>query len=115
MGDLVEFLMIHPSLVERPDLVFLVAGAFAAVGILALVSRRRHRPILSRSWPCFVVAALWVLYALWEAELTGKGYDMRVDLILIHPFITLVSVAALVSVLWRPRRSAVDDPNEAVA
>ncbi|MEU4162634.1 hypothetical protein [Actinoplanes sp. NPDC026670] len=103
MGEFVEFLMIHPALVERPDRVLMVAGAFAVVGVLALVARTRRLPIASRSWPCFAVAVLWVLYALWEAHLTGKGFNIRVDLLLLHPFLSLLSISALVSVLWRSR------------
>lgn len=114
MGELVAFLMIHPSLVERPDRVLIVAGAFAAVGVLAFVSRTRRLPIASRSWPCFAVAGLWVLYALWEADLKGKGFNIRVDLLLLHPFLTLLSISALVSVLWRPRVRTLATSAEAV-
>jgi hypothetical protein len=98
--DLLVRVLTHPSLAERPDLVLAVAGGFALVGALALVARRRGARILSRPWPGFAAAVLWALYALWEAEMRGKGFDMRVDLLLIHPFLTIASVLALASAAW---------------
>jgi hypothetical protein len=117
LQDLLISLLIHPSLAERPDLVLVVAGVFVAVGALALLGRIRRTPIQLRPWPCFAVAVPWVLYALWEAEMQGKGYDMRVDLLLLHPFITIASALALVSTVWRPRRpenAEVSDSSESV-
>jgi hypothetical protein len=100
--DVLGYLMFHPSLVERPDLIFMLAGGFAAVAALALLGRIRRTPIALRSWPCFAAALLWALYAIWEAALQGKGYNIRVDLLLIHPLLTLVSLLAVVSVAWPP-------------
>lgn len=102
MQDVLGDLLLHPSLAGRPGLVFMLAGGFAAVAVLALLGRRLRRPMRLRSWPCFAVALLWALYALWEAQLQGKGYDIRVDLLLIHPVLTLLSIPAVVSVAWPP-------------
>jgi hypothetical protein len=105
-------LLFHPSLVARPDLVLGVAGCFAAVAVLALLTRLHRSPVRLRAWPCFAAAALWVLLAWWEAGLVGKGYNIRVDLILLHPLLTLLSAMALIAVAWplsRNVRPAGDD------
>jgi hypothetical protein len=104
--DLLESLLFHPSLAERPDLAFMLAGGFAAVAALALLGRILRTPIRLRSWPGFAAALLWALYAWWEAELQGKGYNIRVDLLFIHPFLTLMSMLAVAGVAWPLRRRA---------
>lgn len=111
-------MLFHPYLVERPEFALMVAGGFAAVAALTFLDRRRRTPITSRSWPCLAVAVAWALYAGWEAALQGKGDNIRVDLLLIHPLLTLLSALALVSVLRRARRPAArpdDDPVVPVA
>ncbi|RSM73174.1 hypothetical protein DMB66_03875 [Actinoplanes sp. ATCC 53533] len=107
--DLLGYLLFHPSLAERPDLAFTLAGGFAAVGVLALLGRILRMPVRLRSWPCFAAALLWSLYALWEAELQGKGYNIRADLLLIHPFLTIMSILAVAVVAWPLRRRADGD------
>lgn len=100
MQDLPFSLLFHPSLVERPDLVLLVAGGFAVVASLALSTRLLRSSVRLRSWPGFAAAALWALAAWWEASLVGKGHNIRADLVLLHPVLDLVSVLALIGVAW---------------
>ena len=100
MQNVLVDVLIHPSLAERPGLVLVVAGGFAAVAVLAVLGRALRSSVRLPWWPCLGVALLWALYAWWEAELQGKGYDIRVDLLVLHPALTLLSVLALVSVAW---------------
>ncbi|MEU4425673.1 hypothetical protein AB0F81_34050 [Actinoplanes sp. NPDC024001] len=103
MQNLFSYLLLHPSLVERPERVLMIAVGFAAAGLIVLLGRRRFR---LRSWPCFAVAVLWALSAWWEAELRGKGYNIRVDLILLHPALTVLSLLAVAGVAWPRAASA---------
>ncbi|MDI6099536.1 hypothetical protein QLQ12_13110 [Actinoplanes sp. NEAU-A12] len=106
MRSWLGYLLLHPSLAERPDLIFGLAGGFTAVAALILLGRTLETSIRPRWWPCAAVAPLWALYALWEASLQGKGYNIRVDLLLIHPVLTLLSVLAVIGVAWPSARRA---------
>ncbi|MET8833564.1 hypothetical protein ABZV78_06580 [Micromonospora sp. NPDC004540] len=100
-------LLIHPSLVERPGRILLLAAVLAIPGLLVFVARRLGAVRQLRVWPCLVMSCLWAVYALYEATLQGKGYNIRVELLLIHPALTLLSVLALIATaIPRPRASA---------
>ncbi|MFG3684168.1 hypothetical protein ACGF5H_29130 [Micromonospora chalcea] len=103
-------LIFHPSLVERPGRILLIAAALAVPGLLALLARLLGERQM-RVWPCLVLSCLWALYALYEAAMQGKGYNIRVELLLIHPALTLLSVLALsATAIPRPRAAAVVGP-----
>jgi len=105
--DLIFFLIFHPSLAERPGRILLVAAMFAIPAPLAFAARLRGAGRRRYVWPCLVMSCLWALYALYEAGMQGKGYNIRVDLVLIHPFLTLLSVLALIAIaIPRPRAEA---------
>lgn len=76
----------------------LLAGIVAVVlGLLPLIvltflPAREQRPPL---WHPLVLAGLWAGYAVHEASLLGKGYDIRVDMLLICPALLLTTVGLL--------------------
>jgi hypothetical protein len=84
--------------VDRPWLAFLPALAFAAIGV------RRRRAVV------WVVAAVWVLYAVYEAAMARRilcsgECNIRVDLLVLYPLLAVLSLAAVVSAV-RTRRPA---------
>jgi len=92
---------------ERAALVALMFGAVAlpwcrgVVGHLAeFVAEWMNRRF--RGWPCVAATVVWACYALYEAYAKAKGWNIRVDLLLIDPMLGIVSAAALVlSYRWR--------------
>jgi hypothetical protein len=92
---------------ERAALVAVLFGAAAfpwcraAVAKLAdFVAQWMSRRF--RGWPCIVAAVAWAVYAIYEAYAKAKGWNIRVDLLLIDPMLGIVSAAALVlSYRWR--------------
>ncbi|MEU7906291.1 hypothetical protein [Actinoplanes sp. NPDC049118] len=91
-------------LVERPGRILLIAAVLAIPGLLVFAARLVGAGRRLRIWPCLVVSCLWALYAPYEASLQGKGFNIRADLVLIHPGLTLCSVLALTfTVIPRPR------------
>jgi hypothetical protein len=84
--------------VENPKGVVLVAGAFLlAFGVVTLMERYYRK---LRSWPLLGAAVLWGLYALWEWYCQGKGWNIRIDLLLIYPGLFLASLGACL-LIWR--------------
>ena len=76
--------------VERPERAFIVALAFGLCFLAAALSRAKP------AWPLAVPAAAWLLYGAWEVHLRGKGYNIRVDLLLIYPVLGGITIAGLV-------------------
>jgi hypothetical protein len=94
------------------DFVFRVIEIFiaypllaAAIGVLLLgLGRMMHRGL------AMVAGVLWLLYSLWEFAIKQRWLcrgdcDIRADLIFIYPVLFIASVAAVVSLLIKPRRS----------
>jgi hypothetical protein len=85
--------------IRYPWIALLLALAFAVIGF-------RSRRVVP-----WVTAAAWLLYAVYESAMalrilcTGEC-NIRVDLLLLHPALLLLSLAAVASAL-RARRSAV--------
>ena len=93
------------------DWVFAVMAVFikypllaAAIGLLLVaLGRWMHRGL------AMTAGVMWLMYSLWEFAikqrwLCGGDCDIRADLIFIYPVVFIGSVAAVVSLLIRPRR-----------
>ncbi|GAA1647308.1 hypothetical protein [Actinoplanes couchii] len=104
--DQVDYLIIHPGLLERPDRMLMLAAGFAVTGIVLFFLRQIPPLARLRAWPCFVMAVVWVLFAKMEAGLVGQGYNIRLDMIIFHPVLTLLSVLALVGAVWPASRAS---------
>jgi len=93
------------DLVFRTMAVFIEHPLLAAVIGLLLVALGRsvHRGL------AMTVGVMWLIYSLWEFAIKQRWLcrgdcDIRVDLIFIYPVLLIGSVAALVSLLIKPRR-----------
>jgi len=93
------------DLVFRTMTVFIEHPLLAAVIGLLLVALGRsvHRGL------ALTVGVMWLMYSLWEFAIKQRWLcrgdcDIRVDLIFIYPVLLVGSVAALVSLLIKPRR-----------
>ena len=93
------------DLVFRTMAVFIEHPLLAAVIGLLLVALGRsvHRGL------AMTVGVMWLMYSLWEFAIKQRWLcrgdcDIRVDLIFIYPVLLVGSVAALVSLLIKPRR-----------
>ena len=89
--------MFVPVFVELPLLALLPAAIFALLAIW----RRRRLP--------WVAAGLWGVYALYELGmryriLCSGECNIRVDLLIVHPALIVLSLAALVAALRQRRR-----------
>ena len=89
--------------VWEPGRVAIVAGAFFLTFIACAILKRSNPRF--RSWPILAAAALWGLYALWEWLAFEKRWNIRVDLLLIYPFLLVASITALIlSYRWKQSR-----------
>ncbi len=75
---------------ERPERAFIVALALGLCFLAAALSRAKP------AWPLALPAAAWLVYGAWEQHLRGKGYNIRVDLLLIYPVLGAITLAGLV-------------------
>jgi hypothetical protein len=93
------------------DLIFRVMGVFieypllaAAIGVLLVgLGRIMHRGL------AMTAGVMWLIYSLWEFAIKKRWLcrgdcDIRADLLFIYPVLLVGSVAAVVSVLRKPRR-----------
>jgi hypothetical protein len=93
------------------DLVFRTMAVFiehpllaAVIGLLLLaLGRSLHRGL------AMTAGVMWLMYSVWEFAIKQRWLcrgdcDIRADLILIYPVLLVGSVAAVVSLLIRPRR-----------
>ena len=93
------------------DLAFKVIGIFieypllaAAIGVFLFgVGRMMHRRL------AMAAGVMWLLYSVYEFAIKKRWLctgdcDIRADLVFIYPVLLLGSLAALVSLLMRPRR-----------
>lgn len=91
---------INLEFVENPGAVAVVAGAFSMAFVFFTLLGRMYRRFRGR--PFLAAAALWVLYAFWEWFCQGKGWNIRIDLLLIYPTLLAASIAAcLLSYRWK--------------
>jgi glucose-6-phosphate-specific signal transduction histidine kinase len=76
----------------------------AAIGLLLVgLGRWTQRGV------AMTAGVLWLMYSLWEFAIKQRWLcsgdcDIRADLIFIYPVLFVVSVAAVVSLLIKPRR-----------
>jgi hypothetical protein len=77
----------------------------AAIGILLVaLGRILHRGLATAA------GAMWFMYSLWEFGIKQRWLcrgdcDIRADLLFIYPVLLLGSVAAVASLVIKPRRS----------
>jgi hypothetical protein len=77
----------------------------AVIGILLVaLGRIVHRGVAT------AVGAMWFMYSLWEFGIEQRWLcsgdcAIRVDLLLIYPVLWLGSVAAVASLIMKPRRA----------
>lgn len=87
---LLSLLVAHPALALLPALVF---GALAY---------RRHRRVV------WIAAAAWLLYAAYETAMARRilcsgECNIRIDLLLLHPALLVLSLVAVVAAARRGR------------
>ena len=76
----------------------------AVIGILLVtLGRVLHRGLATAA------GVMWIMYSLWEFAIKQRWLcrgdcDIRADLIFIYPLLILGSVAALVSLVIKPRQ-----------
>ena len=84
------FAPIQP-LIWHPERIAAVAGVLFIL-YLVLRSLRRFRAL-----PMLISAGVWAVYAPWEWYCKVKGYDIRVDLLLICPALIIVTAWGFVA------------------
>ena len=89
--------MFLPFLIQAPLLALVPAAIFA----LLATWRRRQLP--------WVIAIAWAVYTIYELAmryriLCSGECNIRIDLLLIHPALVVLSIAALISALRPPGR-----------
>ena len=95
-------------LVQQPAHILLVAAVILALWVICAATILRKVPKANILW---IPAALWLAYAGWEAWVLAKTpeADIRVDLLLIWPVISIVTVWALLRAArgwWASRQKA---------
>jgi hypothetical protein len=76
----------------------------AAIGLLLVgLGRWTHRGLV------MTAGVMWLMYSLWEFAIKQRWVcrgdcDIRADLLFIYPILFVGSVAAVVSLLIKPRR-----------
>ncbi len=76
----------------------------AAIGLLLVgLGRWTHRGL------AMTVGVMWLIYSVWEFAIKQRWLcrgdcDIRADLLFIYPVLLVGSVAAVVSLLIKPRR-----------
>ena len=80
-------------LIPHPFLALIPAAAFGLAGTM------------TRRWPLFAAAALWVLYSVYEylmhrRVLCSGDCDIRLDLFAIYPVLVLGTVAGFVHLVY---------------
>lgn len=60
----------------------------------AYLAFRMRRPGVVR-WPLILAAVTWAGFAAWEWECLREQADIRIDLLLIYPFLAVLTLAGL--------------------
>jgi len=60
------------------------------VAAVLLTLRRRKL-----AWPLIVAGVAWAVFAAWDQHCVKMGYDIRVDLFLIHPVLVAITLFGL--------------------
>lgn len=93
------FLPIQPF-VWHPERIAIVSSVFFLGFIAMYLLNRKH--IQFQHWLLLVCAIIWGLFAIWEAHCKTMGYNIRVDLLLIHPALISFSVFGIIINIIRP-------------
>jgi hypothetical protein len=85
--------------------ILLPAGALAIAAVFLVLYLR------SKSATCLVTAAIWALYFIYESLMQARilctgECNIRVDLLLIYPFLLILSLLAIVLFLFRRNRAS---------
>jgi hypothetical protein len=90
------------ELVFRPFSPFVLhPGRIAMVAALLLLAYLAlHWTGRFRAWPMAVAAIVWGLWAPWEWYANAMKWDIRVDLLLVCPFLVVVTAWAVVASFW---------------
>jgi hypothetical protein len=80
----------------KPQMALAISGVFFIGGLIIILLRLNNRKLSSvRIWPILIPAITWALYSIWEWFCTVKRHNIRVDLILIYPFLIGFSIFGL--------------------
>ena len=86
-----------PFVIGRPDIAWWISGAFLVCFAFSRFLRLRIA-VVTRDWPLLVASASWSAYGSWERKVTAEGANIRVDLLLLHPILSVLTVGSLF--LW---------------
>lgn len=60
-----------------------------------------------RAWP-LAAGGIWGLFGVWELQVVGESDNVRVDLVLLGPFLIASLVLAVVALATGPKRIAAE-------
>ena len=98
------FLLMQPF-VWHPGRIAIVAGIFFLTFVFLLLVRLYFRKL--NPWPLLIPTVAWSLFAVWEMHCMAKGYNIRVDLLLVSPILLLGTLGGIIGVFVRLGKSSV--------
>jgi len=87
------FLPIQPF-VQHPERIAIVSGIFCLWFLGVYLPNRKHMQF--QYWLLLACAVAWGLFAMWEVHCNVMRYDIRVDLLLIHPVLMGFSAFSII-------------------
>jgi len=90
----------HPFIMH-PERIALVAILLLVVSICFSTAQRR-------AWPTIIAGAGWAVFAMWEWYCKSRGYNIRIDLLVIAPVLYALTAWGLLSMFWRRNAVSTD-------
>ncbi len=88
---------------QYPEGAVLLGGLLTGCFVVARWANRRM------TWPLFVAACLWFVYAAWEWFCAAREYNIRVDLLVIPWILCVVTLVGVLALFVGPAHSAGSD------
>ena len=89
------FFEVIKPLVFHPERIAIIAAILVGAAVYVWLLRRRI------PWLTLTAGIAWFAYALWEAYCKAQDYNIRVDLFLIYPVLTPLTLAGIVEASMR--------------
>jgi len=80
--------------VGHPLRIIFVVFCFLTAAIYFYLQKQKGNKV--RVWPTISTAIIWLLYTLYEWDVSNSGANIRIDLLLIYPFLITISILAMI-------------------